>query len=162
NDQVPPSSGDFVDWRGQTRLFDHMVAWRNWWFSVSGPHEGDVGAEQVRGVNISPTFFDMLGVRAELGRTFRADEEQPGQDHVVVLAAGFWQRRFAGDPRIVGQNVTIDGQPFTVVGVLPSTFYFLWPDSAIFMPMTADASFRSGRATHNIGLLARAAPGVDR
>jgi len=162
SDQVPPSSGDFLDWRRATRLFDHMVAWRNWWFSVAGPHESDVAAEQVRGVNISPAFFDMLGVRAVLGRTFRADEEQPGQDHVVVLTDGFWHRRFGGDPRIVGQKIVIDGQPFTVVGVLPSTFYFLWPDSAIFMPMPVDANFRGGRAAHNIALLARAAPGVGR
>jgi putative ABC transport system permease protein len=162
NDQVPPSSGDFVDWRGETRLFDHMVAWKNWWFSVAGPHEGDADAEQVRGVNISPAFFDMLGVRAVIGRTFRADEEQPGQDHVVVLTDGFWHRRFGGDPRVVGQKIVIDGQPFTVVGVLPSTFYFLWPDSAIFMPFTVDANFRNGRAAHNIALLAHAAPGVDR
>jgi hypothetical protein len=53
NDQVPPSTGDFVDWRDDTKLFDHMVAWRNWWFSVAGPHKDDVAAEQVRGVNIS-------------------------------------------------------------------------------------------------------------
>jgi putative ABC transport system permease protein len=162
NDQVPPSSGDFVDWRRATRLFDHMVAWRNWWFSVAGPHKSDVAAEQVRGVNISPGFFDMLGVRAVLGRTFRADEEQSGQDHVVVLTDGFWHRRFGGDPRILGQKIVIDGQPFIVVGVLPSTFYFLWPDSAIFMPLPVDANFRSGRAAHNIALLARAAPGVGR
>jgi putative ABC transport system permease protein len=162
NDQVPPSSGDFFDWRGATHRFDHMVAWRNWWFSVSEPHEGEVTAEQVRGVNVSPAFFEMLGVHAVLGRTFRADEEQPGQDHVVVLTDGFWQRRFGGDSRIVGQKVVIDGQPFTVVGVLPSTFYFLFPDSAIFMPIPVDANFRSGRGAHNISLLARAAPGVDR
>ncbi len=142
NDEVPPSSGDFLDWRGAPRLFDHMVAWRNWWFSVSDPHESEVAAEQVRGVN-------MLGVRAVLGRTFRVDEEQPGQDHVVVLTDGFWHRRFGSDPRIVGQKVVIDGQLFTVVGVLPSTFYFLWPDSAIFMPMPVDANFRSARAAHN-------------
>ncbi len=162
NDQVPPSSGDFVDWRGATRIFDRMVAWRNWWFSVSGPHEGAVAAEQVRGVNISPAFFDMLGVRAVLGRTFRSDEEQPGQDHVVVLTDGFWHRRFGSDPRIVGQTINIDGQPFAVIGVLPSTFYFLFPDSAIFMPMPVDANFRRGRAAHNIEVLARAAPGVGR
>ncbi|MGH9140455.1 MAG: ABC transporter permease [Vicinamibacterales bacterium] len=161
-DQVPPSSGDFLDLRRATRLFDHMVAWRNWWFSVSGPHESAVDAEQVRGVNISPGFFDMLGVHTELGRTFRADEEQPGQDHVVLLTDGFWRRRFGGDPRIVDQKIVIDGQPFTVVGVLPSTFYFLFADSAIFMPLPVDATFRSGRAAHNIEILARAAPGVDR
>jgi putative ABC transport system permease protein len=162
NDQVPPSTGDFVDWRGEARLFTHMVAWRNWWFSVSEPREGELAAEQVRGVTISPAFFEMLGVRAVLGRTFRAEEEQPGQDHVVVLTDGFWHRRLGGDPRIVGQKVIIDGQPFTVVGVLPQAFYFLFPDSALFMPMTIDANFRNGRATHNINILARAAPGVDR
>src|SRR5262245_10561310 len=162
NDQVPPSTGDFVDWRDGRRLFDHMVAWRNWWFSVAGPQKDDVAAEQVRGVNISPAFFDMLGVRAVLGRTFRADEEQPGMDHVVILTNGFWRRRFGGDPHIVDETIVIDSQPFTVIGVLPSTFYFIFPDSAIFMPMTADAAFRSARATHNINVLARAAPGVDR
>lgn len=162
NDQVPPSSGDFLDWRRATRLFDHMAAWRNWWFSVSGPHDSAEAAEQVRGVNISPAFFDMLGVRAVLGRTFRADEEQPGLDHVVVLTDGFWHRRFGGDPHIVDKKIVIDGQPFTVVGVLPSTFYFLFADSAIFMPLPVDALFRSGRAAHNIAVLARAAPGVDR
>ena len=66
-DQVPPSTGDFIDWRHGARLFDHLVAWRNWWFSVSGPREGEIAAEQVRGVTISPAFFDMLGVRAALG-----------------------------------------------------------------------------------------------
>jgi putative ABC transport system permease protein len=80
----------------------------------------------------------------------------------VVLTDGFWHRRFGGDPHIVGEKIVIDGQPFRVVGVLPSTFYFLWLDSAIFMPMPVDANFRSGRAAHNIALLARAAPGVDR
>jgi putative ABC transport system permease protein len=105
-DQVSPSTGDFVDWRGEACLFTHMVAWRNWWFSVSEPREGELAAEQVRGVIISPAFFDMLGVRAALGRTFRVEEEQPGQDHVVVLTDGFWHRRFGGDPGIVAHKVS--------------------------------------------------------
>jgi len=74
-DAVPPSPGNFVDWRDQKRSFDYMVAWRNWWFSVAGPSSDGVVAEQVRGVNVSPSFFDMLGVQAALGRTFRPDEE---------------------------------------------------------------------------------------
>jgi putative ABC transport system permease protein len=78
-----------------------------------------------------------------------------------VVTDGFWHRRFGGDPRILGQKIVIDGQPFIVVGVLPSTFYFLWPDSAIFMPLPVDANFRSGRAARNVALLARAAPGVS-
>jgi putative ABC transport system permease protein len=162
NDQTPPSPGNFVDWRSQTRSFDYMVAWRNWWFSVAGPRDGDVGAEQVRGVSVSPAFFEMLGAHAELGRTFRPDEDEPGRDRVAVLSGGFWRRRFGGDPHIVGQRVRIDGKPFSIIGVLPGDFSFLWPDSAIFMPLTVDADFRSGRSTHSVAVLARARPGIDR
>ena len=99
-----------------------MVAWRNWWLSVAGPSHDRVAAEQVRGVNVSPSFFDMLGVRAALGRTFRPEEEEPGRDQVAVLTDGFWRRRFGGDPEIVGRALTIDGRPFVIVGVLPAAF----------------------------------------
>src|SRR5262245_16927278 len=151
SDQTPPSPANFIDWRRQSRAFDYLIAWRNWWFSVAGPYD-DAVAEQVRGVNISPAFFDMLGVHAALGRTFQPDEEQPGRERVVVLTDGFWRRRFGGDPNIVGQRVRVDGQPFTIVGVLPASFYFLWVDSAIFMPMSVDGDFRTRRATHSIAV----------
>lgn len=121
NDSVPPSPGNFVDWREQNRSFDYMVAWRNWWFSVAGPSGSSVVPEQVRGVNVSPSFFDMLGVQAALGRTFRTDEEEPGRDRVVVLTDSFWQRRFGGDPNVVGKTVLVDGRPFLIIGVLPSS-----------------------------------------
>jgi predicted permease len=78
----------------------------------------------------------------------------------VVLTGGFWQRHFGGDSNIVGKTVSIDGQPFSVVGVLPPDFYFLWPDSAVFMPMTNDGDFRSRRSTHSVVVLAHLAPGV--
>jgi predicted permease len=161
-DAVPPSPGNFVEWRDRNRSFDYMVAWRNWFFSVAGPDSHGLAAEQVRGVNVSPSFFDMLGVQAALGRTFRADEEEPGRDQVVVLSDGFWRRRFGGDPHIVGQRVLVDGRPFSIVGVLPSDFYFLWPDFAMFMPMRVDGEFRNNRASHSIVVLGRLAPGVTR
>src|ERR1700724_2501055 len=104
----------------------------------------------------------MLVAHAELGRTFRLDEEEPGRDRVAVLSGGFWRRRFGGDPHIVGQHVRIDGQPFSIIGVLPADFSFLWEDSAIFMPLTVDADFRSGRSTHSVAVLARARPGIER
>jgi putative ABC transport system permease protein len=161
-DAVPLSPANFVDWRARNRSFDHMAAWRNWFFSVAGPEGHALAAEQVRGVNVSPAFFDMLGVHASLGRTLQQADEEPGRDQVVVLTDGFWQRRFGGDREIVGRNVLVDGRPFTVVGVLPPDFYFLFPDSAIFMPMKVDGVFRTQRASHSIGSLARLAPGVTR
>lgn len=162
DDKVPPSPGNFVEWRRQSRAFDYLIAWRNWFFSVAGASGHDVAAEQVRGVTVSPGFFDMLGVRAAIGRTFRADEEEPGRDGVVVLTDGFWQRHFGGDPAIVGQSALVDGRPLTVIGVLPKDFYFLWRDSAIFMPMTVDGDFQSQRATHSIVVLGRLAAGIRR
>jgi putative ABC transport system permease protein len=163
-DATPPSPANFVDWRRETRSFDHMVAWRNWWFSIAEPGTGTVGRnpEQVRGVSISPAFFDMLGVRAAAGRTFRADEEQPGRDRVAVLTDGFWRRRFGADPGILGRTLLVDGEPRSIVGVLPPDFYFLWPDSAIFMPMTVDGTFRSQRSMHSIVVLGRLAPGLSK
>jgi putative ABC transport system permease protein len=162
DDTVPPSPGNFLDWRRQSQAFDYVIAWRNWFFSVAGAGGHAAAAEQVRGVTVSPGFFDMLGVRAAIGRTFRSDEEQPGRDQVVVLTDGFWQRRFSGDPAIVGQSVLVDGRVVTVIGVLPKTFYFLFRDSAIFVPMTVDADVPRQRATHSIGVLGRLAPRMTR
>src|SRR4029453_1251767 len=162
SDVVPSSPANFVGWRARNRSFDHMAAWRNWFFSVAGPEGHALAAEQVRGVNVSPAFFDMLGVHAALGRALQQHDEEPGRDQVVVLTHGFWQRRFGGDREITGKHVLIDGRPFSVVGVLPPDFYFLFPDSAIFMPMKVDGVFRSQRAARSIGSLARLAPGVTR
>ena len=160
DDVVAPSSGNFIDWRQHNRSFDHMVAWRNWWFSIAGGETRNLEAEQVRGVHISPTFFDMLGVRAAVGRTFRVDEERPGRSRVVVLTHGFWTQRFGADPTVVGETISVDGQPHAVIGVLPRDFYFLWPDSAVFMPMVVDGAFRSGRGNHAQVVIARLAPSV--
>lgn len=162
DDKVSPSPGNFAEWRRQSQAFDHLVAWRNWFFSVAGTSGHDLVAEQVRGVTVSPGFFDMLGVRAAIGRTFRADEEEPGREGVVVLTDGFWQRHFGGDPSIVGQSALVDGRPRTVIGVLPKDFYFLWRDSGIFLPMAVDGDFQSQRATHSIVVLGRLAPGIKR
>src|SRR2546425_651092 len=119
NDGVGVSPGNFVDWRDQSRSFDYMVAWRNWFFSVAGRDRADLTAEQVRGVHVSPAFFEMLGVQAALGRTFSVKEEHEGQNRVVVLTDGFWRRRFGGNPDVLGQTVLVDGQPYSVIGVLP-------------------------------------------
>ncbi len=79
-----------------------------------------------------------------------------------MLTDGFWQRHFGGDPSIVGQSVLVDGRPRTVVGVLPKDFYFIFRDSAIFVPMVVDADFQTQRATHSIVVLGKLAHGMTR
>jgi predicted permease len=159
-DAVPDSPANFLDWRRDRRVFDYMIAWRNWFYSVAGVGGQSMAPEQVRGVMVSPGFFEMLGVRTFIGRTFRPDEEEPGRDDVVVLTHGFWQRHFGGDSAIVGQSVLVDGRRRMVIGVLQDDFYFIFRDSALFVPMTVDREFRNSRTTHNIVVLARLAPGA--
>jgi putative ABC transport system permease protein len=116
---APPA--DFLDWRSQNQSFQGMAAYQSWFFSLTG--SGD--PEQVRGVRVSPGFFSMLGVKPQLGRRFRPDEEQPGHDRVVILSYQLWMQHFGGDPQIIGRTVTIDDELYAVVGVLPPRFNLL-------------------------------------
>ncbi|MGB6484713.1 MAG: ABC transporter permease [Candidatus Acidiferrales bacterium] len=116
---APPA--DFLDWRSQGQAFQGMAAVQVFFPNLTGA--GD--PEQLWGVHISPGFFPMLGVKLPLGRSFRPDEEQPGHDHVVILSHGIWVRHFGSDPNIIDRSITVDGQPFTVVGVLPAGFDLL-------------------------------------
>ena len=161
DDNVAASPGNFLDWRAQGRSFDHMIAWRNWFYSVAGPVGAGTVPEQIRGVRVSPSFFTMLGVQAAIGRTFLPEEETPGRDRVVVLTDGLWQRRYGGDPGIVGETLLVDGEPFTVVGVLPRGFHFLQTDFEMWMPLAVDEQFQV-RDDHSVSVWARLAPGVSR
>ena len=89
-------------------------------YNLTGPGQ----AEQVSGVRVTASFFDVLDVPPLLGRTFRDEEEQPGRDDVVVLSHGLWVRRYGADPALVGRAILVDGQPRTVVGVMPPQFRF--------------------------------------
>ena len=102
--------------------------------------------ERVQGFAVSAGFFDALGVRPALGRGFVRDDETFGRHHVVVLSDGLWKRRFDADPAIVGRSITIDGQPFQVIGVAPPRFSF--PDGAqLWAPLSFDAAKAPARRT---------------
>ena len=130
---APPA--DFLDWRSQNQVFQHMAAYQPWFFNLTGTGL----PEQVWGVHVSPGFLPMLGVKPVLGRSFRPDEEQPGHDQVVILSHGVWERHFGGDPNLVGRTITIDEKPYTVVGVLPAGFELMghaYPQLDLWMPLS--------------------------
>ncbi len=114
------SPADFADWRDESRSFEEMAAWRTWFYNIRAGAE----AEQVWGVRTSANYFDLLGVRAALGRTFFPKEDQPVRDQVAILSYGLWQRMLGGDPAAIGKSIEIDGKPFTVIGILPADFNF--------------------------------------
>jgi putative ABC transport system permease protein len=129
---TPPA--DFLDWRSQSHSFQEMAAYQAWFFNLTTTEE----PEQVPGADVSPGFFNMLGVRLPLGRTFSAEEEQPGNNNVVILSHEIWVRDFGSDPEIIGRSILVDKKPFTVIGVLPSGFDLLGYNQSIdlWMPLS--------------------------
>jgi hypothetical protein len=115
----PASAPDFNDWRTQTRSFEGVAA-----FGYAGGTitEGDREPERVPAMSTSANFFEVVGVRPALGRGFLPEEETTGNNRVVVISHGLWQRRFNSDPNILGRKINISGNPHTVVGVAPAGF----------------------------------------
>jgi predicted permease len=120
-DDIGVSYPSFLDWRSQSHVFEGLSVYREDDFTLTGRSE----PAHLTGAVVSANMFSVLGVTPELGRDFIADEDKPsGTGLPILLSHSLWQSRFGSDPKIVGQNVTLDGQPFTVVGVIPAGFQF--------------------------------------
>jgi len=119
-DPLPINLAQLVEWRKRTHSFESIGAYRN----VTMTLIGEGLPELVPGAQVSANFFDVLGVRPRLGRSFLDREDCAGEHHVVLLADSMWRRRFAADPSVVGRKISLGGTPYTVVGVLPPDFKF--------------------------------------
>jgi predicted permease len=116
-------------------------------------------AERVSSSVASPNLFPALGVVPATGRLFQEEDGQDGSQAVVILSYGFWQRRMGGNPEAVGRSITVDGNPFTVIGVLPQDFFFMAP-ADIWLPMRPGEYGAEDRDRHNWFLVGRLAPGM--
>jgi len=112
------SAADFFDFQKQNTSFEQTVAWGGASLNLTG----DGLPELVDGGRVSWNFFDTLGAKPILGRTFTAEDDRSGAPHVAILSQGLWQGRYAGDPKIIGRNVAIGGEAYTVVGLCPELF----------------------------------------
>jgi predicted permease len=134
----PVAPADYRDWRAQTNGFADMAAWRWGQFNLTGQH-GEL-PELVSAGGGSWNLFPLLGVPAAIGRTFTESEDRP-DGNAVMLTWNLFERRFGGDPSIVGRQIHLDGKPYTVVGVLPKSFTYpdaqmqLWVTYASGMPL---------------------------
>ncbi len=111
---------DYVDWRDQNKVFERVAVYTNQ--SASTLTDGNE-ATHVQGEAVSADLFQLLGIQPLLGRTFLPQEDEPG-NHVVILSHELWQRRYGADRGIIGKTVTLDGQPFEIVGVMPPRLSF--------------------------------------
>jgi putative ABC transport system permease protein len=117
---IPVNGMHFLEWRKSVHSFEQMALVGGMTFNLTGAGE----PERLAAARVSPSLFPMLGVQAQLGRTFLDEEDRPGRDQVVILNHELWKRRFAGDPHVIGRKITLDGHPYEIVGVLPRGFHF--------------------------------------
>jgi putative ABC transport system permease protein len=160
----PVAPANYLDWRAQSRAYDSTAAAQAWGPQREATLYGRGRPEALRGLRVTADLFQVLGVAPLHGRTFAPGEDQPGAPATVVLSHRLWQRRFAGDPAIVGQTLVLDGTAHTVVGVMPPGFAFplFWLKNAeLWAPLdlSARAQDRSGES---LRLFARLRPGVTR
>jgi putative ABC transport system permease protein len=151
------SPRNLEDWEKQSQTIASFGAWRDWRFHMQLPD----GLTLVPSAIASPGLFEALGVKPVVGRSFSADENQPGRDHVVLLSHRYWQSQFGGDAGVIGQSLTLDNEPFTIIGVLPVEFESLalgrWK---IWAPLSVDPDQLLGRHHRNRRVIARLQPGV--
>ena len=150
--QEKVSALNFLDWRSHARAFSDLAAWDDWGLALTGSGE----PEELPAVLASANLFRLLGVRPALGRGFLPEEETPGRDRVVVLSHTLWSRRFGGDPAVIGRAITLDGQPHTIVGVMPADFRFPGDTRiAVWAPLAFGAHERLSRAERRFNVLGR-------
>jgi len=147
---------DYLDWKRLNKVFSSLDVYENFGFMLSTPS----GAQQAEGARVSDGFFRTLGVTPVLGRDFRIGEGEPSQPRVVLLSYGAWQKRYGGRREVVGQTVTLDGTPNTIVGVLPRDFHFAPAEPADFWS-TMVAGDRNCRGCHSFYGVARLKDGVS-
>ena len=154
----PVAPANFLDWRRQSTAFERMGAADYWvpnLMSASQP-------ESVQAVRVTSDILPMLGVRPLLGRVFLPEEEEPGKEHEVVLSHRLWQRRYAGDPKVLGQPVQLNGEPYTVVGVMPKSFDFppFWATGTELWVPDVIAPRAANRTGQSLRVFARLKPGA--
>ena len=146
------SAANFYDWQRESKNFEELAAWNPASFNLSG----DGSPSRVQGTSVSWNFFNTLGAKPLLGRTFQSSDDLPGASHVAILSRGLWQTRYAGDPQIVGRTIKVNGESCTVVGVMPANFQLpLTGEANIWMPLALSAKDRNNRDSNWLSVLGR-------
>ena len=150
------SGANLADWQAQGPVFDDLAySWDEQYTLTGGGPPESLFAYQ-----LSSNFFDVLGASALSGRTFLPDQGQPGRDHVAVLSYRLWQRRFAGDPKVLNRPITLNGQAYTVVGIMPPGFAHPSAITDLWTPLALGPEAWSDRRNHMLRVVGRLRPGV--
>jgi putative ABC transport system permease protein len=150
------SQASFVELREASRSLADVAAYSAWGFTLTGSGE----PEMLKGARVSANLFRLLGARPALGRAFLPADGEPGRGQAALLGDGLWHRRFGADPKVLGRTITLNGESYTVIGVMPAGFHFPSRDfSDLWLPLAIDPAAEEFKAGY-LTLIGRMAPGV--
>jgi putative ABC transport system permease protein len=151
-----PAPANFFDWREQQSVFEDMAAMADRAFNLTGTGE----PEKIEGQRVSASFFPLFGVAPMRGRAFLPEDDMPESSPVVIIGHALWQRRFGGDEGLLNQTISLNGQPHTVVGIMPPGFDF--PErNQMWVPIAFSQDEASRRGSHYLMVVARLKQGVS-
>jgi putative ABC transport system permease protein len=153
NHLTPPAYAALLD---QAESFEGLAAVAEGDFTLTSDGE----PQKIDARRVTASFFSVLGVAPALGRAIEPADDRPGAPHVAVISHGLWQRRFGGDPKIVGRDVLLSGDKYTVIGVMPREFQFLESYVALWVPAAFEAA-ELGRRSAYLTVVGRLKPGVN-
>jgi putative ABC transport system permease protein len=162
--QEAVAAANFLDWRDRNQVFESIAAFRGESMSLTGADR----PERVSSLITTSDLFSVLSVNPMLGRVFGRDEESLGNSRVAVISQSLWERRFGADQNILGQKLTANGEPFTIIGVMPGSFRFpnetdLWIPPRQVVPehvLRPSVDMTTSRDSHYLSAIARLKPGI--
>jgi putative ABC transport system permease protein len=146
----------FEDWKSQNTVFAGTSAYSSTSFNL----QGNDTPQRIPGLNVSANYFDVLGIKPALGRAFLPGEDVAGNEHVVVISDDLWRRNFAANPNIVNQTIPVNGQQYTVVGVMPQELSALYRTVQMWSPLVFPETDRLDRGNHKYLVIGRLKSGV--
>ncbi len=148
---------DLRDWREQSQLVNEFAGFAAQSVNLTGGDEPD----RLVGSFVTDNFFKMLGVDVAEGRGFLRGEDEAGAARVAIVSHATFRDRFGSDPNLLGRSLILNGQPYTVIGVLPESFHFQWGDADVWMPIRSYPNFSDDRRKNAAAVIARLKPGVS-
>jgi putative ABC transport system permease protein len=156
-DQATVSPPNYLDWKAQSKSFEGMALYTRNSFALTGKGE----PERVEGMLGTINLLDILGVKPALGRGFLPGEDRPGAERVAIISHGLYERRFAASPEVIGRKIELNGAPYTVVGVMPRGYTFLYAPVEIWTTLDIDPAAQD-RDSHGYLVIGRLAKGISR
>jgi predicted permease len=150
------SSGDYFDRLREMTVFERQAVFRQRDHTV----ELSGSPQQIRGMQVTPSWFELLRVSPSLGRAFTREEGEIGADQEVILSHGLWRQLYAGDKSVLGSDLRISGRPFKIVGVMPPSFSFIDPDVRLWIPLAFTAEEKTVHHSNNWYHIGRLKPGA--